>query len=672
MKYDRLFEPITINGMTLKNRIVMPAMHCHYNDDGMANERLSEFYFKRAEGGAGLIIIGGCRFDDYGAPSGMISFQEDRFIPGYKAFAAGIHARGAKVAAQLYHAGRYTRTKSLSDGRQALAPSAVFCTFTNETAKEMTRDEIKEVIQKWGEAAARVKAADFDAVEILGSAGYLICQFLSPVTNLRTDEYGGSWENRTRFPLEVIAAVRAQVGPDFPIIMRISGNDFVKGSNTNEEAVEFAKLIEKAGVDMINVTGGWHETVIPQLPGEVPRGMYTYLAAGVKRAVSIPVVACNRLGNPEVALETLAMNKSDLVGLSRVLLADPEWPNKVKEGRADEIRHCVACNQGCLANTFFGKPVECLVNGVGGHEYRIRRTPAAQQKNLLVIGGGPGGMEFALEATQRGHRVTLWEKSNRLGGQLHLVCAPEGREEFATLIRYYETMLKKRGVEVVLEKEATAEEIVNSVYDEVVIATGADARMINLPTDGSVDIVSAADVLSKAYIPGARVVVVGGGAVGCETAQLLLRHGAINADQLMFLTTQRAEKPEKIADLVGHSMRTVHIVEMTKRIGSGFAPGCGWPILKDLGRLGVKKHVLSQVQGIKDGQVMITTTGEAGETQEAIPCDTVVLAVGVVSNTALYETLKAQNANVHLLGDAQKVGKILDAIHQAIELANAL
>ena len=674
MKYTRIFEPGRIGSLQLKNRIVMPAMHLTYSEDGTATEQFKEFYYRRAEGGAGLIICGGCRFDEYGGAPGMISLENDRFIPGFREFTDGMHVRGAKVAVQLYHGGRYVRKAFLPEGSAALSASATTSAFTHEQAKEMSIEEMHTVIRKWAEAAVRAKKAGFDAVEILGSAGYLICQFLSPVTNLRTDEYGGSWENRTRFPMEVLAAIREAVGPDYPLILRIAGNDFIPGSNTNAEAVAFAKLAESAGIDMLNVTGGWHETVVPQLPGEVPFGSFVYLAEAVRQAVSIPVMACNRLNTPSVCEEVLAQGKADLVGLCRPLLADPDWPRKASEERDNEIRPCVGCNQACLGHTFFGQPVGCLVNPEAGQEYRIRkdRRPLAEvPKKILVIGAGPAGAEFAIRARLRGADVTVWEKKEVNGGQLNAAKTPPGREGFGQLQAYHRVMLEKTGVNVQYGQEAAAEDI-PAGFDEIVIATGAVPISGDfIPSDGSVPVETAERVLSGAVIPGKRVLILGGGAVGCETALFLARKSVIGPEQYYFLSINEAENEKQMQKLLSHMSREIEIIETDKRIGNGFAKGCAWPILKEIKRLGVRSHVLSAVDRIEDGKVIFRTGSGNEETITEKAYDTVVIAVGYHPADELYQKLKGRE-RVHLIGDAGKVGKIEDAFRQAYVLADAL
>lgn len=670
MKFKRLFTPITINGMALKNRLVQAPIHMVYCPDGTANERITEYYCTRAHGGVGLIITGGCRFDDYGYSGGMMSLHSDEFIPSWLGFTNAVHAAapGVKVAVQLYHSGRYAKQKNI--GTEALGPSAVFSKYTRETPRAMTIEDIRTVTKKWAEGAARAKAAGFDAVEILGSAGYLISQFLSVTTNQRTDEYGGSWENRCRFPLEVIHAVRAAVGPEYPIIMRIGGNDFIAGSNTNEDAAKFAKCIEDAGVDLINVTGGWHESPVPQITGDLPRSGYSYLAAGIKKAVGIPVIASNRNTSPAAAEEVLALGRADMICLGRPLIADPEWPNKAMAGLEDEIRFCLGCNQGCLAKTFFGNPVECLVNGRAGREYLLKNTaPAALPKNILVIGAGPAGCEFAIEATKRGHHVTIWEKEKHIGGQLPLAAAPVGKEEFTTIKNYYATLLAKMNIALELNHNATAEEILHAPFDEIVIATGSEPIQLSLQSAGNIPVVSADDVLWGTEIPGRNVVVIGGGAVGCETAQYLADRGTISSDTLKFLLANRAESIEKIQSLLNTSDRNISIVEMQQRIGNGFDPGCAGPVLRDLKRLNVKQYTLAKVKELTKEEAVIVQETDAGPVEHRIPCDTVVVAIGRKPSSALADALQAGGKPLHVIGDAKEVGKVLDAVHQALELA---
>ncbi|MEA4894393.1 MAG: FAD-dependent oxidoreductase [Oscillospiraceae bacterium] len=687
MRYYRLFQPITIGKLELKNRIIMPAIHLMYNMDGFANERFNEFYWRRAEGGAGLVFVGGCRFDEYGGSPGMVSLQSDEFIAGYREFTDGMHKRGAKVGVQLYHAGAYAHSIA-NEGREALAPSAVLSKFTKEMPKEMTKDEMKDVISKWADAAVRAKKAGFDIVEISASAGYLISQFLSPKTNLRTDEYGGSWENRTRFPLEVVAAIRGAVGEDYPICVRIAGNDFVPGSNTSDEAVLFAKLLEGAEVDLINVTGGWHEAVIPQLTGDLPRAGFAYLAAAVKDAVSVPVAASNRINDPAAAERVLATGGADFVSLGRPLIADPDWPKKTMSDEFPMIRRCVACNQGCLAKTFFAEPVECIVNGYAGKEYILKRHRTNDPKAILVLGAGVAGCEFAVQAALKGHNVSVWEKSDRIGGQLHLAAAPHAKREFLNLVTYYSAAFKKLNIELVLNKNASDDEIRTAGFDILVMATGSVPKAITLPGGCKIPIYTAYDILGGKVTAGKNVVIVGGGAVGCECADYLAYEAALSPEQIYFMLSQRSETTEKIISLLDKSRRNITIVDIAK-IGTGFEQGTAWPLMKELARFGVRQYPYAKILEVTDTSMELEAAEQKTREQKAkeretgvvgpektvrlsIPCDTIVIAAGAIPNNALFETLRNDCNEIYNVGDSLCPGKISDAIAQAIELASKL
>lgn len=667
MNLKRLFSPVTINELTLKNRVVMPAIHHRYTPEGFATDRFNEYYWKRAEGGPGLIIVGGCRFDECGSKLGMMSLESDEYIEGWKKFTDGMHDRGTKVAVQLYHAGGYIFLKDLPEGKQVLAPSAIKSNYTKEIPKEMTIEEVNNTISYWADGAVRAKKAGFDAIEIIGSAGYLISQFLSPVTNHRCDEYGGSWENRCRFPLKVIQAVRQAVGKDFPLFMRISGSDFVPGSNTIENAVQFAKLIESNGIDAINVTGGWHETKIPQLTGDVPDAGFSYLSKIIKDAVSVPVFSSNRYNDPIAAEESLALGRADLICVGRPFIADPEWAKKAVENRTDEIRPCMSCNQGCLANTFFGKSVECLVNGLAGQEYLYKKKVNKISKNILVIGAGPAGCEFSIAASEAGHKVTLYDRKEFIGGQLSLVAQPPAKNEFKNLSKYYKTMLYKHKVSVVLKKDTTVDEIINRGFDDVVVATGSVPKVLQIDlSDSDIQLMSANDVLNGKEMAGKSVVIIGGGSVGCETAQFLARQGSISADELLFLSIQKAEPQPHIDSLLNSSDRNISIVEIQKNIGAGFAAGTSWPILKDLKRLNVKSYTSSKIAGIKLNNIIIEKFNSDGNIESIeIPCDTIIYAIGYNSESTLYEKLKDRMSNVYVIGDARKVGNVLDAVKAA-------
>ena len=668
MQYTRLFTPIQIGAMTLKNRIVMPAMHHLYTENGYATPRFNEYYWKRVEGGAGLIIVGSCRFDGYGAKANSMSLADDSTIPGWQEFTQGVHDRGGKVAVQLYHAGRYMPKADVPCGKDALSPSATFASYTRETAPEMTRQQIFDLLEDYAAGARRAVEAGFDAVEISASSGYLLCQFLSPLTNLRTDEFGGSFENRCRFPLMVIKKVKAVLGSKTPLILRLGADDFVPGSNTLEDSMAFAPLAEQAGVDLFNVTGGWHETKIPQLTGDLPRGGLSYLGKGIRSVVSVPVMMCNRVSDPTTAEKLLALGRADLVGFGRPLIADPDLPNKALAAQADQIRPCMACNQGCLANTFFDRPITCLVNGICGRELQYPIVPAQTPKKLLVIGGGPAGCEAALRAASRGHQVTLMEQALALGGQLRQVVNVPARQEFRTLLSFYETNLPRAGVTVLLGKTATVADAKG--FDQVIVATGGTPNHTVLPTaEDAIPVYTSRQVLSGEIMPGKNVVVIGGSYIGCFTAQYLAREAAMSPEELFFSVTHNSDTMAHILDRLNHPDRQVVLLEQGKKIGLGFESGTSWPVLGELGRLGVPFLKNTLVTAITaSGVDAVETKKDGTQVAHHYDADCVVVASGVHSDDSLTEALTAAGIDAVSIGNCHRLGKAIQAIQAGAEI----
>lgn len=652
-----LLSPVKIGRMELKNRVVMPAMHLGYCRDGFVNEQLVEFYRVRARGGVGLIMVGGCAIDKYGHGN-MVRIDNDKYIPGLADLVKGVHEEGGKIAAQLFQPGRYSY--SFLSGTQPVAPSPIPSKLTRQMPRALAVDEIQGIVDSFGLAAVRAQKAGFDAVEAIGSAGYLISQFLSPVTNQRDDEYGGDFERRMRFGLEVARRIRTAVGPDYPVLFRVGGNDFMLGGNTNREIVMFCKRLEEAGVDAFNVTGGWHETTVPQITMAAPRGVFAYLARGVREAVGVPVIACNRINDPALAEEILANGMADLVGMARAMIADPDLVAKTAAGQAGAIRKCIGCNQGCLDSVFTMKPVGCLVNARAGRELEQEPEPARQVKQVLVVGGGPGGMEAARVAAERGHRVTLWEKDRRLGGQLNLAAVPPGREEFSTVIEYYRHELDRLGVQVELNKEADENSIKSFGADAVVMATGAAPMQPPILGVDGANVVQAWDVLAGQAATGKRVVIIGGGAVGCETALLLARKGTLDADALHFLALNNAESWETLKELAIRGVKEVTVVEMQKAVGADIGISSRWVILQEMHRFGVKTITRATAREINERGVVLDTQGK----EEVLEADTVVLAAGSRSLSGLCERVKEQLPEVYVVGDAVAPRKALDAIYQ--------
>jgi len=662
MDFPYLFSPVTINRMTLKNRMVMTAMHLGYTPEGTVTDRLIAFYALRAKGGVGLIVVGGCPIDEFGGMPGMIGLYDDRFIPGLEKLTQAVKDQGARVAAQLYQAGRYTHS-SMIGGRKPFSASAIRSKLTGEIPRALTLEEIPGVQDCFAEAAVRAKKAGFDAVEILGSAGYLISQFLSPVTNLREDPYGGSLENRMRFGLEVISKVREAVGTDYPVLMRLAGNEFMEGGNTNREAAIFAAEAEKAGVDLFDITGGWHETRIPQLTMSVPRQAYVYLAQGIKSAVSVPVLASNRINDPATAEEILCNGSADLVTVARGLIADPDFPNKAQEGNSHLIYHCVACNQGCFDNVFLGRPVACLVNPAAGKEQEVQLTPAPRRKTVLVVGGGPAGMKAACTAGQRGHRVTLMEKTDRLGGQLLLNQRIPGRSELTTAAQDLIRNLKALDIEVVTGKTADLDAIRRMQPDAVIVATGAGPIRPEIPGIESPHVVQAWDLLAGRAAVGKRVAVLGGNAVGLETALYLADIGTLSPEVLHFLMANRAESMEILMGLLNKGIKDVTVVEMAQKAGADIGLTTRWTVLGELKRLGVKVMTGTKAVGVTPEGLQIEQADGPG----FLPADSIVIAAGARSESGLVEPVKAIVSEVYVVGDAQGPRNALHAIREGFE-----
>lgn len=652
-----LFEPICINSLKLKNRIVMTAMHLGYCEKGFVTDRLIDFYKERAGGGVGLITVGGCAIDLHGYRS-MIRVDDDRYVPGLARLASAVKENGAAVCAQLFQPGRYGN--NFSGGLTPVAPSAMEHRATGQIPRELTPEEIYSLVDSFANSASRVKEAGFDAVEVIGSAGYLISQFLSPLTNHRKDSFGGELEGRMRFGIMVASRIREKLGADFPLIFRISGSEFMPGGSTRDDIKSFCAELEKVGVDALNVTGGWHETKVPQISMEVPRGAFAYLARQVKDAVSIPVIACNRINDPNIAESIVSDGIADMVGMGRGLIADPHLPHKAEAGRLGEIRKCVGCNQGCLESVFASGSVHCLVNARAGREDETVIYPADIRKNVLVVGGGPAGLEAARVAALRGHRVTLWEKAGVLGGQINLAAVPTGRGEFRSLIEYLTGQMDALGVSVRLGMEATRENVPAFGADAVIMATGARPSMP--PVDGwdGPNVVHAWDVLSGRVCTGKRVIIVGGGAVGCETALYLARKGTLDPESFQFLTLNGAESPDALFRLATRGVKEVTVLEMRKSLAADMAVTSRWIVLQELKRYGVNALTGYTMEKINGESVVIRRV----DREEEICADTVVLAVGSKPESDLCEVLKEETKEIYMVGDAVIPRKAMNAIYE--------
>jgi len=656
---DVLFEPIKIGKLEIPNRIFMPAMHMNMARNFEVTDQLVDFYAERARGGAGMITVGYATVDEMSGTVANIGAHKDEFIPGLARLAGVIKENGARASVQLNHAGRYNFSFFL-DGKQAVAPSAVASRMTKETPRELSLDEIKQIIESFGRAALRVKKAGYDAVEVLSATGYLISQFLSQLTNKRADEYGGSFENRMRFGLEVMQAIKRQTGKDFPLVVRINGNEYMPGGLGRKELQEYARRLVAVGVDAICVNVGWHEARVPQIVAEVPRGVFAYLSRGIKEAVDVPVIASHRINEPELAREMIGDGMCDMVAMGRPLIADPYLPEKARTGRESEIVHCIACGQGCFDHLFELKPVECLCNPRAGRERETEAKKAKAPKKVMVIGGGAAGMSAAAAARDLGHEVSIYDKADRLGGQLHLAGAPPGREEFIQLARDLQNQLVARGVKIMLNQPVDELLVEKQKPQAVIIATGAVPITLPIPGADLPNVVQAWDVLEGKVRTGRRVVVIGGGAVGMETALLLADKGTLSGDALKFLLLNGAEAAEDLYELASRGTKEVVILEMIEKVGKDIGRSTRWPMMQDAERAGIQMRIATRAVEITESSVKVETGGKV----EEIPADTVVLAAGAQAFNPLQETLEKRRIPVQVVGDARTPGKAFDAIHQ--------
>lgn len=665
---DALFEPIMINKTQVKNRFYMTAMHLNMCENNEVTDRICAFYAERAKGGAGLICVGFVTIDSISGMGTNIGAHDDKFLPGLKKLADAVKDNGSLICAQINHAGRQLYSFVLPKGEKAIGPSAIKSNLTGETPREMTEEQILEVIDSYAKCAARLKKTGFDAVELLMGTGYLVSAFLSPLANQRTDKWGGSEENRMRFGIEVLKAVRGAVGPDFPILARINGNDLVENGLGSEPHLRFAQALEAAGIDALCVNVGWHEAKIPQITMGVPRCNFAYMARRIKEKVKIPVIASHRINEVDDARTLIELGYTDMAGMGRALIADPYLPMKAQQDREEEITHCVACGQGCFDHVFLLQAVECMVNPEAGHELMGPIEKAPKRKKVAVIGGGAAGMSAALAANKRGHKVTLFEKEEFLGGQLLLAAAPPGREEIEEIVFDMEGRLDREGVEVKTATEVTAKSLLKGKYDAVVLATGAKPLKPPIPGIDGPSVIDAWDYLSCKVEAEGKVVVVGGGAVGVETALALAEVGTLPAETLKFILIHGFETPEELRRLAVHGTNEVTLVEMLPKVGKEIGKSTRWTMLGDLTRYGV--GVLTKTKVLEITPLGVVVEGADGK--KTLPADWVVVAVGSKSYNPLQAELEGAGLEVKTVGDAGKVGLAFDAIHSGYKVGREL
>lgn len=668
--YPHLLSPLDLGFTTLPNRVLMGSMHVGLEETENGFERMAAFYAERARGGVGLIVTGGIAPNEAGRPwDGGAKLTTDEEVAEHRLITDAVHGEGGRIAMQILHFGRYAYHPAL------VGPSAIQAPISPFVPNELTDAEVEQTVEDYARCAELAKAAGYDGVEVMGSEGYLINEFIAAATNHRTDRWGGSYENRVRFPLEIVRRIRERVGEDFIVIYRLSMLDLVPGGSTLEEVVALAKEIEAAGATIINTGIGWHEARIPTIATSVPRGAYTWVTKRLMGAVSIPLVTSNRINTPEVAEQILAEGRADIVSMARPFLADPEFVAKAAADRADTINTCIGCNQACLDHTFSLKITSCLVNPRACHETELVLSPTRLAKKIAVVGAGPAGLAFSVSAAERGHSVTLFDAAGEIGGQLNIAKRVPGKEEFDETLRYFRTQLDARGVEVRLNTTATTELLAE--YDEVVVATGVTPRTPEIEGIDHPSVVSYLDVLRDGAPVGERVAIIGAGGIGFDVAEFLTDggEGASQDPETYFrqwgvdtsyetrggLRTPERPKPP----------RQVHLLQRkTTKVGAGLGKTTGWIHRAEMKHRGVTMVAGASYERIDDEGLHITLDGEP----QTVPVDTIVLCTGQEPRRGLYEELIAAGRTAHLIGGAD-VAAELDAkraIDQGTRLAAAL
>ena len=662
--YPHLFQPLDLGFVTLPNRIMMGSMHTGLEELPDGVERLAAFYAERAAGGAALIVTGGFSPDDAGNLSAhaaeMASAQDrDRHTPIPRA----VHEAGGRICLQILHAGRYGKHPRI------VAPSPIRSPINPNSPRALTVAEIEATIEAFARSAVLAQEAGYDGVEIMGSEGYLITQFLALRTNQRKDDWGGSFENRMRFGVEVVRRTRSAVGRDFIIIYRLSGLELVEGGQSTEEILTMARAIEAAGADLLNTGIGWHEARIPTISQAVPRGGFAWVTRRLREAVKLPLIASNRINAPEIGEEIIARGDADMVSLARGMLADAEFANKAKAGDRAGINICIACNQACLDHIFSGQFASCLVNPRAGRETQLAYLPVATKKKIAVVGGGPAGLSCASIAAERGHSVTLFDQAGELGGQFNLAKRIPGKQEFAESVAYYAERMKRAGVAVKLGKPASDAEL--AAFDEVVLATGIEPRRPAIPGIEHPKVVGYVDVLQGNAKVGRNVVIIGAGGIGFDVALYLLeKNGHSQTDPEAFAThwgiTTNATAPGGLDPKGPEASHPPHQITMLKRsetpFGKTLGLSTGWVHRIELARNGVAMIKGVQYRRIDDEGVHITADGK----DSCIPADTVILCAGQDPKRDLLAGIERRGGRLHLIGGAREAGE-LDAKRAMLE-----
>jgi len=673
-RYPNLFRPLDLGHVTLKNRAIMGSMHTGLEETKDWN-RVAEFYAERARGGASLMVTGGMAPNrEGGVFPGAAGLFTPEDIANHRVVTDRVHAAGGLIAMQILHAGRYAY------GPECVAPSPIKSPISPFPPKELDEAGIEKQIADFATAAQRAKEAGYDGVEVMGSEGYFLNQFIVTHTNKRTDRWGGSYENRIRLPIEVVKRVREAVGPDFIVIYRLSMIDLVPNGSTHEEVVQLAQEIETAGASIINTGIGWHEARIPTIATSVPRAAFAWVTQKLMGKVRVPLITSNRINTPEVAEQILAEGCADMVSMARPFLADAAFMAKAEAGQGDLIAPCIACNQACLDHTFGGKISTCLVNPRACHETELVITPAAQSKTIAVVGAGPAGLSAAITAAERGHQVTIFDQAEELGGQLNLAKRIPGKEEFIGFVEWYGRMVEAAGVTVKLGQPASAEMLQG--FDEVIVATGVTPRDPQIEGQEGPNVLSYIDVLRGNAEVGERVAVIGAGGIGFDVSEFLVEEGqSPTLDLQEWLEEWGVTDPEKARGGLAPEgpqpeapkRRVILLQRKAERPGKRLGKTTGWIHRATLKMKGVQMKSGVNYERITPEGLWISK-GEAREDPQLLEVDTIVLCAGQVPERSLADALEARGITAHVIGGAD-VAAELDAkraINQGTRLAAAL
>ncbi|WP_321884931.1 NADPH-dependent 2,4-dienoyl-CoA reductase [Paraburkholderia bannensis] len=670
--YPHLLRPLDLGFTTLKNRVLMGSMHVGLEEVPNGFERMAAFYAERARGDVGLIVTGGIAPNERARPmhgGAMLTTEEE--AERHRVITHAVHAEGGKIAMQILHFGRYSYQPML------VAPSALQAPINPFKPHELSDEEVEETIGDFVRCAALAQHAGYDGVEIMGSEGYLINEFIAMRTNHRTDRWGGSYENRMRFALEIVRRVRERVGREFIIIYRLSMLDLVEGGSTLDEVIQLAQAVEQAGATIINTGIGWHEARIPTIATKVPRGAWAWVTQQLMGKVSVPLVATNRINTPELAEQLLADGVCDMVSMARPFLADADFVRKASENRADEINTCIGCNQACLDHTFAGKVTSCLVNPRACHETEIVIRPAAKRKRVAVVGAGPAGLACAVTAAQRGHAVTLFEAGSEIGGQFNIAKKVPGKEEFNETLRYFRRQIELTGVELRLGTRASAQALLQEGFDEIVIATGVLPRELRIEGAHHAKVLGYLDVLRDGKPVGANVAIVGAGGIGFDVAEYLVHEGeSASLDPKKFFAewgvdTAYAERGGLRQAAVSPAARRVHLLQRrSTKVGENLGKTTGWIHRTALKVRGVGMSSSVEYQRIDDAGLHVSIDG----TPQTLAVDNVVVCAGQEPLRELADQLQAAGLTVYVIGGAAEAAELdaKRAIHEGTTLAAAL